>query len=122
MKRRIAASVAIALLASPLGAGAMDLGMYNQYKDNPNTDLVTDLYLHGMGHGFLWANVQLERSGRAKIFCMPDHLPMSVGLVESILDSEISRQSRVVPYGADMANEPIELYALWGFMRTFPCN
>ena len=119
MKRRIATSVTIALLASPLGAGAMDLRLYNKYKDNPGSDKVTEIYLHGIGQGFLWANAQLETSGRAKIFCMPGHLEMSAGLVKSILDSEISRKSREIPYGSDIVIEPI---ALWGFMRTFPCN
>ena len=65
----------------------------NKAKDDPMHSQVTkylDLYVKGVGDGFVWANALLQATDRERLFCTPEKLGLNSQTLQQILESYLS--------------------------------
>ena len=78
------------------------------------------VYIQGLGDGFIVANIASRTDGKGPLFCPPRNLSLNLENYKSILDDEIEQQSKVQT--ADVLEQaPISVLLLSGLQRTFPC-
>jgi hypothetical protein len=101
------------VIASALPARAeIRVGEYEKLQGDS-----LNLYISGVGVGYLWANAMIKKSGQPLLYCQPREFTATGETYKNILDKEISANKDM--YTLDI---PIELILLRGLQKTFPCE
>jgi hypothetical protein len=89
---------------------------FNKWKD----DTSFRMYILGVGNGYTWANIDLEKKKENPLFCPPKKLALTVDNLIHTIDMMI----KDTKYGKliSKTDTPIELILLKGLQETFPCK
>lgn len=108
--RYLMAALVAALMCTSAGA-VITISHYKQTKN----DEQMQIYVQGIGHGYLFANAMNEYSRNPKLYCPPPQLGLNVDNYLEMLETEIRRKS----YPADA---PLAHVLLQALRHTFPCK
>ena len=111
MKVTTFALIAIAFVTN---CDAMDYSKYKELKVG-NTGLI-DLYVGGVGAGFLWMQTYTNSKNVPQTYCQPNKLALTNFNYVLILDQEITELGSAIK-----PDWQIEYLLLMGLQKTFPC-
>jgi hypothetical protein len=92
--------------------------------DWSNANLM-ELYFNGLGSGFEWSNLVLERGKQKKLYCQPDDVELNTRNYISIIDNQITKKKSIYSKQgkeADFKDVYIEVLLLYGLKERFPCK
>ena len=93
--------------------------LVKDYKKLKGSNLM-QIYVEGLGKGFVYGNVVMKIETKKSLFCKPDKLVLEKDNFIRILDDEIGREEAI---HFDKAQEAsIEILLLSGLRNTFPCT
>jgi hypothetical protein len=95
-------------------AASFPLRLYEELKK----DKSFDIWIAGIGEGYLVANAALASRNQPMLYCHPGKLTLMYTNYRNILDEEVKR-AQPVPYYPDM---PLSMILLYGLQKTFPCS
>jgi len=105
-------------LLSSSASNAFDVAQYRQVRssDSAKANPILETFLNGVARGFIFANVQLERSGITQFYCQPASLALNGSNLVHLVDGELARDSTV------RSDLPIEFVVMSALKRAFPCT
>ena len=86
------------------------------------------LYLKGMGDGFVWANTVLQSTERDRLYCAPEKLELNLDNYQQILESFLPNAQgsfeEIMKRGSfkSVDEMPLGLALLLALMDAFPCH
>lgn len=97
-------------------ASAVEVGNFDEIKGSE----YFRAYIEGVGHGFLWANAELQVNKRQTLlFCVPPSLGLTTDNYVGLIEAEI-RDSKA--NGGINGKAPVELVLMGALKKTFPCR
>jgi hypothetical protein len=133
--RLLATFVLVSLFADTAAVAALPshwntIGPYGSlHLQSGSTDeSIVEIYLDGVGEGFLTANTALSKSGQARLFCAPD-IEFNGKNYRSLLDEELqdmvqrdkARKPGSRPFSS-LSYVPISIPLLQALQNKFPCE
>lgn len=103
-------------------AHALSIKDYEAAKSSSNAEwfAVQGIYLMGVFHGFTIANLALDNSGQAGLFCYPVNFQINEDNLRSIIDDAIAKARKNGPINEELA--AVDTLLFLGLRSTFPCN
>ena len=80
-----------------------------------------NIFIQGLGEGFLWANTELEFNKRPLLYCQPGKLLLGSENYKDILDRQID-EMRKIDKKFNEDKYYIGIILLEGLKETFPCK
>ena len=122
--------------AASLDAQMITVKDYRETKDmldkgkndptHPQAVALFDTYIKGIGDGFVWANIQLQTTGRERIYCTPQKLGMNSQNYQQILESYLPTLARTVHWPSgnwkSADDVPVSFVLLEALIDAFPCG
>lgn len=101
----------------------------NRGKDDPTLPQATmtfDLYVKGIGDGFVWANALLESTHRERLFCVPEKLDLDSRNYQQILESFLPTLNSKVHWPLrtwkSVEEVPVGFVLIEALVDAFPCG
>ena len=110
--RTFLASIAILFSSSSFG-----LSISNYEKSIDSKEI--EIYLSGIGRGFLYSNLQLQEQGQNPLYCVPSTYSIGTKDYVEILESKIESLRAKKSGSSDFDIEPLLLF---GLIERFPCK
>ena len=108
---------AVAMVGLAYAADAMTMGAYFEAKKAGGMDWShTEIFLTGIGNGFMAANAVLASNNQTQLFCAPP-IALNFDNIEDILEKEYS--TRPVQW---QPTSTMRMVLLVGLMKAFPCK
>lgn len=94
---------------------ALDIQAYERFKAiSPNE---VELYINGVGQGYLWSNTALKQRGQPPLYCPPGDLALNGKNHLDIINSQIAKFKEY-----RTKKIPVELILYYGLIDSFPCS
>jgi hypothetical protein len=105
------------LIASACNAESqyISIDKYRSDQSNESMRAASQVYITGVGIGYSFANVMLERKNGGKLYCPPEKLPMTGNSYNDILKSAVAG-------GTYSGDTPAELVLFNALVEMFPCK
>jgi hypothetical protein len=94
----------------------------------PSLKSELQLYLKGIGEGFVWANTLLHSTERDRLYCAPEKLELNIDNYQQILESFLPNArttfADIMKRGSfkSVDDLPLGLALLLALMDAFPCH
>jgi hypothetical protein len=95
------------------GRSEITVKQFRETKDETNFKI----YINGVGRGFLWANVFLDRAGKPLLYCQPPKLALGSDNYIQLLTNYIDDNKHEVKDDA-----VVEALLLLALQEAFPCR
>ncbi len=105
----------IIISTAPWPIQALTIADYKAMRETEPA--ILDIYINGVGTGFLWANTFNEMKNLPLHYCQPRNLTLNVGNYKMAINNELKEYPE--RYKDDL---PVEIALIKGLERTFPCG
>ena len=93
-------------------AGDLTVEQYQKTRDDPRIKS----YLSGVGQGIHFANIELKREGKPRLYCPPDELLLNVGNIYQMIDATLESNPTLPK------TTFVTAIVLLKLQQTFPCK